>query len=364
MKFLAKFAMTAAIIGGLATACFAEPYIGVVVNGKALFLDKNPVMKDGRVLVPLRGIFEALGANVKWDSATRSVVANTKEGEPGNTNLVLPVDSKTAKINNTEIVLEVPATIIDGTTMVPLRFVGETLGAKVKWDGEYKTVRVATLGNEDKLDPEIPELTDWDMDDLERIQFGIQAGLLRVLDDDGKQVEYTRTMDDFNQAQMTLDQRSQVLDKLDIQNEELRSLARKLISEYSNRMKTRIQMLSLLGVIADDDLIDDRTFERIQAFCVNKMLNGDKDLSQEQQNILKRHALLTLSLMEKTNYNVADAVVRLYETCDNLWVVAPVQFYFKCHAKDVKAMPQIDSIRSRLGAVQTIYTNNILDAIK
>lgn len=101
----------------------------VIVNGKQLEFDVNPVIKDGRTLVPLRDIFENLGATVEWDSKTRTITAKSGENE-----VVLTIGSKTAAINGTEIDLETPPQIINGKTLVPLRFVSEALGANVTWN--------------------------------------------------------------------------------------------------------------------------------------------------------------------------------------------------------------------------------------
>ncbi|MGI6327645.1 MAG: copper amine oxidase N-terminal domain-containing protein [Dethiobacteria bacterium] len=95
---------------------------------------------DGRFLVPMRGIFEALGAVVAWDGETRTVT-----GTRGDITVKLTIDSKTATVNENIIELDVPATIIDGRTFVPTRFVGESLGANVSWD---QVNRIATISQE------------------------------------------------------------------------------------------------------------------------------------------------------------------------------------------------------------------------
>jgi beta-lactamase superfamily II metal-dependent hydrolase len=77
--------------------------------------------------------------NVDWDGATRTVIA-TKSGSK----IELPVNQKTAKKNDQEIQLDVPATIIDGRTLVPARFVAESLGCNVDWDGISRTVIVSS----------------------------------------------------------------------------------------------------------------------------------------------------------------------------------------------------------------------------
>uniref|UniRef100_UPI000481B308 stalk domain-containing protein n=1 Tax=Desulfovirgula thermocuniculi TaxID=348842 RepID=UPI000481B308 len=111
----------------------------VQVDGKELVCDTPPVVEQGRVLVPLRAIFEALGASVEWDGSTQTVTGR-KEG----TTVRLVIGQGTAYVNERPVSLDVPGKIINGRTMVPLRFIGESLGAEVNWDGTTRTVIVRT----------------------------------------------------------------------------------------------------------------------------------------------------------------------------------------------------------------------------
>lgn len=94
---------------------------------------------DGRTLLPLRSLFESLGAEVNWNAKSNTVIA-TK----GSTKVELTINSKTVKINGTKKTLDVPAKLINGSTMVPVRFVSEALGAKVEWNqkNNYALIRV------------------------------------------------------------------------------------------------------------------------------------------------------------------------------------------------------------------------------
>jgi hypothetical protein len=103
---------------------------------------KGFIVED-RFVVPLRAIFEALGAEVEWNNETRTVTAT--KGEIG---VELTIDSKRVYINGKTIELDVPATIIDGRTYVPARFVSESLGASVIWNPENK---VAVINQEGKI---------------------------------------------------------------------------------------------------------------------------------------------------------------------------------------------------------------------
>lgn len=85
-------------------------------------------MEGSRILVPLRGVFEHVGASLIWDAEARTV---TSSG--GGKTIVLPVGKPTATIDGKVTQLDQPAMIIDNATFVPLRFLSEALGAKVDW---------------------------------------------------------------------------------------------------------------------------------------------------------------------------------------------------------------------------------------
>ena len=115
--------------------------ISVQLDGQRLPFDQPPTRVQGRLMVPLRGIFEALKADVVYDGPTRSIQA-TKDSRV----IQLQLGSRQAVIDGQTRILDVPANTIGGRTMVPLRFVAESLGAGVKWDGATKTVLMTSNG--------------------------------------------------------------------------------------------------------------------------------------------------------------------------------------------------------------------------
>ena len=114
--------------------------ITVKVDGKALKLDQPPVIQDGRTLVPLRAIFEALGAQVQWDAEAQSVIAEKRLDI-----ISLVIGDNKLNINGDEKTLDVPAQIIEGRTMVPVRAISEAFGAKVDWNAATGTVTVDSV---------------------------------------------------------------------------------------------------------------------------------------------------------------------------------------------------------------------------
>jgi len=114
--------------------------ISVVVDGHPVQFDTTgPRYVDGRVLVPLRGVFEDMGAYVDWDPATRTVMASRS-----GTDVRLRIGDRAALVNGQRTMLDVPAQIIRGSTMVPLRFLGESLGADVQWFDARREVMIST----------------------------------------------------------------------------------------------------------------------------------------------------------------------------------------------------------------------------
>lgn len=111
--------------------------IQVFVGGQLQAYAQAPVNWNGSALVPFRAIFESLGATVKWDSSTQTVTA-TREGKT----IVLTIGSNIAYVNGVPVTLSAPAQLINGITMVPVRFVSEALGGVVEWNEASKSVVV------------------------------------------------------------------------------------------------------------------------------------------------------------------------------------------------------------------------------
>ncbi|GGA03306.1 hypothetical protein GCM10008018_56590 [Paenibacillus marchantiophytorum] len=106
----------------------------IEVNGSILDLDVPPVLVEGSTLVPLRSILESLGLHLEWNSETKTIKA-TKDG----TNMVLQVDNPVATVNGKSVTLAVSPKIINGATLVPIRFISESVGAQVDYDSYQPT---------------------------------------------------------------------------------------------------------------------------------------------------------------------------------------------------------------------------------
>jgi transglutaminase-like putative cysteine protease len=101
------------------------------------FADQPPIIASGRTLVPLRFVSEAFGAQVDWDPATGSVPIALDD-----INVMLRIGRREVVVNERTVLLDVAPTLINGRTMVPLRFVSEVLGATVSWSDLHSSVFV------------------------------------------------------------------------------------------------------------------------------------------------------------------------------------------------------------------------------
>jgi hypothetical protein len=145
-----KGALSALLVA--AAAFGAAQAISVTVDGNPVqFANVGPQYVNGRVLVPLRGVFEEMGAYVDWNASTRTVMASR-----GDTDVRLRIGDREAMVNGRRELLDVPAQIFRGSTMVPLRFISEALGADVQWADARREVMINTLATgtirNDRLD--------------------------------------------------------------------------------------------------------------------------------------------------------------------------------------------------------------------
>ena len=166
MKFMKKklisiFAAAAVLSFSGMSVMADEKAPEVFVNSvKIMFADQEPViLGEGYTVVPARGVFEAMGANVNWYEETRTVEVESKDH---NTIIQLTIDDSTMRVydmsnmfaeafaadgfetNETIVTLDVPPQIISDRTMIPLRAISEALKADVQWDGAAYTIAITT----------------------------------------------------------------------------------------------------------------------------------------------------------------------------------------------------------------------------
>ena len=143
MKFLKLFFVAILIVSTLSFASVnhtnAATNISIYLNGSKQTYSNKAIIKNGSTLVPLRGIFESLGATVNWNQSTKTI-----DAKKGATSIWLKIGSTTTKVNGKNVTISVPAQVVNGSTLVPLRFISEALGAKVEWIQTTKTVKITS----------------------------------------------------------------------------------------------------------------------------------------------------------------------------------------------------------------------------
>jgi Copper amine oxidase N-terminal domain len=128
-------------VGLLALSPAQAQNVNIIVNGQQVSFDQPPIERGGRVFVPLRGVFERLGASVVYDNGTINATGNGR-------NIQLHIGSTSAIVNGQTTYLDVAPFLVGARTLVPLRFISESLGANVNWDGNSHTVTVAMAGQQ------------------------------------------------------------------------------------------------------------------------------------------------------------------------------------------------------------------------
>lgn len=111
----------------------------VYVDNTRVHFSIEPMLEQGTTLVQLRPLFESLGITLEWDGAKRIV-----NGKKTGMTFALHIDSDEAVLNGKKVQLTKAARIVDGHTMVPLRFIGEATGALVHWDQQYREIVIIT----------------------------------------------------------------------------------------------------------------------------------------------------------------------------------------------------------------------------
>jgi hypothetical protein len=154
--------LTLAVGVGLSGAAHAAP-VGLTLNGQPLITETSPLVQNGRVLVPMRDIFESLGATVSYNNLTREIAA-----QRGTTVVRMTLGSSSASLNNVPVTLDVPATAYYGRTMVPLRFVSEAMGANVDYDAGNRLVAIRSNNYYANNPTTDPNRSDWRRNDEPR----------------------------------------------------------------------------------------------------------------------------------------------------------------------------------------------------
>lgn len=140
LKIMIVMAMTLSILGWYGSHSVVEAEskaITAAINDKNIAFSTPPYQKAGTTLVPFRAIFEALNLTVGWNAEKQQVT-----GTSDTLNVILTINSKNAYVNGTRVVLTQAPVVVNGATMVPLRFVAEASGGLVYWDGKKQHIDI------------------------------------------------------------------------------------------------------------------------------------------------------------------------------------------------------------------------------
>lgn len=157
-KIISLILCTLLILSTFAFTVSANEKTKIQIDGEYKTFDVSPVIISDRVMVPMRGIFETLGAKIGWEGTTKMVLATKGEHY-----VSVQIGNADAFLNGEKITLDVAPQIVNSRTLVPIRFVSESLGCKVDWDDASKTVIIST---EDDQTETIKKVVIVKLDDL------------------------------------------------------------------------------------------------------------------------------------------------------------------------------------------------------
>lgn len=149
-KFLAIVLTVITLLSVAVFPAMASENITVIVDGQALAFDVPPQLINNRTMVPMRAIFEKLGATVDWEDATQSVIATKGDARlvlntvPQNQEVLTVSDTKN-NVGPVSIPVDVLPVVVDGRTLVPVRVISETLGCNVSWNDMTNTVTIMPM---------------------------------------------------------------------------------------------------------------------------------------------------------------------------------------------------------------------------
>ena len=118
----------------------AQGAVTVFVDGTMVEFDVAPQIINDRTMVPMRAIFEQIGAEVTWDDSTKTAIS-----QKGDITVKIAIGEYKLNKNGVDIAIDVPAQIVDSRTLVPVRAISESFDCEVFWDDATRSVRVVTL---------------------------------------------------------------------------------------------------------------------------------------------------------------------------------------------------------------------------
>jgi len=142
-KFFSLLISVLILLSGFSV--FAEQDVTVIIDNKKIEFDVPPTIIEGRTLVPMRKIFEELGAKVNWVESAQAIISTYKSSV-----IAMEIGKNSMSVTELltgetkEVALDVPSQLIDSRTLVPVRAISEALGKTVGWDDATWTVTITS----------------------------------------------------------------------------------------------------------------------------------------------------------------------------------------------------------------------------
>jgi hypothetical protein len=150
---MSRRAALAAALLAIAGTAIPQDILGqnvtVILNGQTMTFDQPPIVQAGRVFVPLRGVFQQLGATVVYANGQINATSNGRS-------VSLRIGSTQAVVNGQPTILDVAPFVVGSRTLVPLRFIAQSLGASVNWNDSTSTVTINSAGAVQPPPPQRP----------------------------------------------------------------------------------------------------------------------------------------------------------------------------------------------------------------
>jgi hypothetical protein len=241
--------------------------INVQINGEYVsFMQQQPVIVQGRTLVPIRGVFEKLGYTISWEANTKKATLADK------TDVIrFEIGAKKYEHNGTYYELEVPAQIINSSTMLPLRAVSEATGTHIEWEARTKTVKITTTEAESSSHnySDFVEQYTAIVNSLSAVDT-VMSDLYTVNEDNINQ-KMSKLRTEVNNAKVALNLARTRLYALDTPNElkNFRNLSIQAVEGMSD-------LFTMMGDIFNQNLSAERATEKVQQLLKQaKALNAD-----------------------------------------------------------------------------------------
>lgn len=263
MSVMDVAASTMALVYDGQTHLYDLPAIVLYMNGEIIdtYL-MPPVQIDGTTLVPVREVFEPLGAFVEWKEEEKKVYIDY-EGKL----LILEMDNKEAWINGAFIGLDMPAKIINNKIMVPLRFVSEQMGLDVQWIGETREIHIEQPIKEEELplipDVEISNETQYEVEDnipevlkLDNIEYLEGDKTLTIYPSEEIDTNQVTIEDLYRQKQLVIDLGANYEEdfeegKWDINQKTVKSIT--VVNDETTKLIMDTQSIHTVNIIEDED---------------------------------------------------------------------------------------------------------------